>query len=71
MDLRLERIPRTLTACAHGWIGGGKNARFRLGCLLDLCQGIDNTADESNRNGRDTGEGHGGIEEYEPAERNG
>lgn len=67
-ESRAQRISHALAAGADR---GGENTGSRLGVLLDLGNGVDNTADETNSNGRDTGESDRGVEEDEAGDGNG
>lgn len=69
--LVLEAISHALCARRDWDIRGGQNTSSRLVVLLDLSQGVDETRDETDDDGGDTGESNGGIEEDETGDSNG
>lgn len=68
--LRLEPVLDALAAGAHGHVLGGQGLVL-AGVLPDLCDGVDDAADEANEDGADGAEGDGGVEEDEAADGDG
>lgn len=66
--LRAQRVSHALAA---GTDWRGENTGAGLGVLLDLGHGIDNTTDEADTDGGNTGEGDWRIEEDETGHGNG
>jgi hypothetical protein len=68
LNLRAQRVSHALAAGADGC---GEDTGLGLGVLLDLGDGVDETADETDTNGGDTRESDGGVEEDETGDGNG
>jgi hypothetical protein len=68
--LRLQAIPHALAARAQRNVGSRENL-LRLGVLSEFGERVDNTADEADKDGRNTSESNRRIKEDQTTQRNG
>lgn len=71
IDLGTQRVPHTLAAGADRGVGGRQDTSPWLSVLLDLSNGVDDTANKANDDSRNAGEGNRGIEENKSRDSNG
>lgn len=67
---RLESVSHALGTGTDRRVRSWENSSLWFGVLLDFGEGIDDTADKSDSNGRDTGEGDWVAKEHETGQGN-